>query len=302
MPACSLPELVEAFLENMGAERGLSANTLAAYQQDLTQLLAFLAARDITRAKDMTPGLLYDFLAGLRQSGLRPASVVRKSITLRVWTEFLCRDGYLTDNPMARVDPVKGPGLRLPATLSLPEVERLLQAPDASTPAGLRDRAMLETMYGCGLRVSELVDLKSAAIDLRAGLVRPFGKGAKERQVPLGDGVREALTAYQSAGRPQIMAKKPPTPYVFVTNRGGPMTRAYFLMLVKAYARQAGIARTISPHTLRHSFASHLLSGGADLRAIQEMLGHVSVTTTQRYTKVDVSRLREVYDRTHPRA
>ena len=298
----TLAELVEAFLENMLSERGLSVNTLAAYQQDLGQFLAFLAAREIVDIKAVTPGLLYDFLASLRRAGLRPASIVRKSVTLRAWTEFLCRDGYLVEDPMARVDPVKGPGQRLPATLSLPEVERLLAVPDAATPAGLRDRAMLETMYGCGLRVSELIALKSSDIDLRAGLVRPFGKGAKERQVPLGDGVREALAAYQSAGRPQIMRKKPPTPYVFVTNRGGPMTREYFLMLVKAYARQAGIARTISPHTLRHSFASHLLSGGADLRAIQEMLGHVSVTTTQRYTQVDVSRLREVYDRTHPRA
>lgn len=300
MPA--LLELVEAFLENMSSERGLSTNTLIAYRHDLTQLLAFLAARDIVDIKAVIPGQMYDFLAGLRRAGLRPASIVRKSITLRSWTEFLCRDEYLTDDPMARVDPVKGPGLRLPATLSLPEIERLLLVPDAATPAGLRDRAMLEMMYGCGLRVSELVSLKAADIDLRAGLVRPFGKGAKERQVPLGDGVRESLAAYQTAGRPKLMAKKPPTPYVFVTNRGGPMTRQYFLMLVKAYARQAGIARTISPHTLRHSFASHLLSGGADLRAIQEMLGHVSVTTTQRYTQVDVSRLREVYDRTHPRA
>lgn len=297
-----LAALVEAFLENMSSERGLSANTLIAYRQDLTQLLAFLRERDVVEISAVTPGLLYDFLAGLRRSGLRPASLVRKSITLRVWTEFLCRDGYLVDDPMARVDPVKGPGLRLPATLSLPEVERLLLVPDAAAPAGLRDRAMLETMYGCGLRVSELVALKSGDIDLRAGLVRPFGKGAKERQVPLGDGVRESLSAYLAAGRPALLTNKPPTPYVFLTNRGGPMTRQHFLILVKAYARQAGIARTISPHTLRHSFATHLLSGGADLRAIQEMLGHVSVTTTQRYTKVDVSRLREVYDRTHPRA
>ena len=302
MPACSLPELVESFVENMSSERGLSANTLAAYQQDLAQFLAFLALRDIADIKAVTPGVLYDFLASLRRSGLRPASVVRKSITLRAWTGFLCRDVYLTEDPMARVDPVKGPGLRLPATLSLPEVERLLAAPDGGTPAGLRDRAMLETMYGCGLRVSELIALKFSDIDLRAGLVRPFGKGAKERQVPLGDGVREALSAYLSGGRPALLASHPPTPYVFVTNRGGPMTRQYFLILVKAYARQVGIARTISPHTLRHSFATHLLSGGADLRAIQEMLGHVSVTTTQRYTQVDVSRLREVYDRTHPRA
>ena len=161
---------------------------------------------------------------------------------------------------------------------------------------------MLETMYGCGLRVSELVSLQTASVDLRARLVRPFGKGKKERLVPLGDGAGETLSAYLKSARPLLLAKKPPTPFLFVTKRGGPMTRHHFLVLVKQYARQAGIARTISPHALRHSFATHLLSGGADLRAIQEMLGHVSVQTTQRYTQVDVARLREVYDKTHPRA
>jgi integrase/recombinase XerD len=161
---------------------------------------------------------------------------------------------------------------------------------------------MLETMYGCGLRVSELVALRAGDVDLRAGLVRPFGKGGKERQVPLGDGVRDTLTAYLAAARPLLLARKPPAPALFVTRRGGPMTRTHFLLLVKKYAQDARIAKTISPHVLRHSFATHLLSGGADLRAIQEMLGHASVQTTQRYTAVDIARLREVYDRTHPRA
>ena len=301
MQSLTTQALVESYLANLSAERGLAANTLTAYRQDLTQFLAFLEEQPVADVQAITPGHVYGFVTSLRRRGLGPASVRRKTISLRLWMAFLCRDGHRADDPTQALEIGKTP-LRLPTTLSLPEVERLLEAPASATPEGLRDRAMLETMYGCGLRVSELVALKSSAMDLRAGLVRPFGKGGKERQVPLGDGVRETLTAYLASGRPALLARKPPTPFLFVTRQGGPMTRARFLALVKAYARQAGIARTISPHVLRHSFATHLLSGGADLRAIQEMLGHASVATTQRYTRVDVSRLREVYDRTHPRA
>ena len=292
---------MEAFLANMSAERGLSPNTLEAYRYDLTQFLDSLVVQNIAHVKAITPGHVYGFLAGLRRAGLRPASIARKTISVRLWMQFLCRDGHLTADPTLAVETGKL-AQRLPTTLSLPEIERLLTTPPEATPAGLRDRAMLETMYGCGLRVSELVALKSEDIDLRARLIRPFGKGGKERQVPLGDGVHDTLTAYLAQSRPLLLAKKPPTPFLFVTHQGGPMTRRHFLVLVKAYARQAGIARTISPHVLRHSFATHLLSGGADLRAIQEMLGHASVQTTQRYTRVDVARLREVYNRTHPRA
>ena len=293
--------LLEAFLANMSAERGLSENTLTAYRQDLTQFLAHLDHLQIETVAAITPGHVYSFLTHLRSSGLRPSSLTRKSISLKMWMQFLCRDGVRTDDPTQALDALKSPQ-RLPTTLSLPEIERLLDAPSKDTPEGLRDRAMLETMYGCGLRVSELVDLKSEAVDLRAGLVRPFGKGRKERQVPLGDGVRETLTAYLASARPKLLVHKPPTSSLFVTSHGSPMTRQHFVFLIKTYARQAGIAKRISPHVLRHSFATHLLSGGADLRAIQEMLGHASVQTTQRYTRVDVARLREVYDKTHPRA
>ena len=292
---------LEAFLANMSAERGLSEHTLTAYRYDLTQFLAALAAQDVADIKAVTPGHVYGFLAGLRRRGLRPASITRKAISVRLWMQFLCRDGHRPDDPTLAVETGKL-AQRLPTTLSLPEIERLLTAPPEGTAAGLRDRAMLETMYGSGLRVSELMALKCEDVDLRARLVRPFGKGGKERQVPLGDGAHDTLTAYLASARPLLLAKNPPTPFLFVTRQGGPMTRRHFLMLVKAYAREAGIVRTISPHVLRHSFATHLLSGGADLRAIQEMLGHASVQTTQRYTHVDVARLREVYDRTHPRA
>lgn len=293
--------LLDAYLANLSAERGLSENTLTAYRQDLTQFIAYLEAQEITNIAAITPGHVYGFLASLRQSGLSPASIRRKAISLKLWMQFLCRDDYRKDDPTQAVE-IGKLSQRLPTTLSLPEIERLLTAPPLDTPEGVRDRAMLEMMYGCGLRVSELVALKREDVDLRAGLVRPFGKGGKERQVPLGDGVRETLSAYLTSARPELLKSKPLTPFLFVTRQGGPMTRQHFLVLVKGYARQAGITRTISPHVLRHSFATHLLSGGADLRAIQEMLGHASVQTTQRYTRVDVARLREVYDRTHPRA
>ena len=161
---------------------------------------------------------------------------------------------------------------------------------------------MLELMYGSGLRVSELITLQTTHMDMRAGLVRPFGKGAKERQVPLGEAAQAALAAYLETARPALMRNKPPSSALFVTDHGGPMTRQHFFLLIKGYAQEAQIARPVTPHTLRHSFATHLLEGGADLRAIQEMLGHASVETTQRYTRVDVARLRAVYDKTHPRA
>ena len=293
--------LVDAYLMNLSAERGLSANTLTAYRYDLTQFLAYLGAQEVGTVAAITPGHVYGFLAGLRRAGQRPASITRKAISLKLWMQFLCRDGHRADDPTQAIETGKL-AQRLPTTLSLPEIERLLLAPPPGTPAGLRDRAMLETMYGCGLRVSELVALKSDDVDLRARLVRPFGKGGKERQVPLGDGVHDTLAAYLAQARPLLLAQQPPPPFLFVTRQGGPMTRQHFLVLIKSYARQAGITRPISPHVLRHSFATHLLSGGADLRAIQEMLGHASVQTTQRYTRVDVARLRAVYDRTHPRA
>ena len=292
---------LNAYLANLSAERGLSEQTLVAYRYDITPFIAFLCRENITEVRAITPGHVYGFLASLRRAGLAPASLTRKTISLKLWMQYLCREELIDTDPSLAVDPPKT-AIRLPNTLSLPEIERLLTTPPLQTPEGVRDRAMLEMMYGCGLRVSELVSLETKSVDLRARLVRPFGKGKKERLVPLGDGVSETLTAYLNAARPKILAKKPPSAFLFITKRGGPMTRNHFLGLVKAYARDAGIARTITPHALRHSFATHLLSGGADLRAIQEMLGHASVATTQRYTQVDIARLREVYDKTHPRA
>ncbi len=298
-----LKRYLDAFLANMSAERGLSPNTLTAYQQDLTQFIGYLQERQIAHPAAITPELVQGFQTQGRRDGLHGLSLARKATSVKMWMQFLCRDGVLAADPTEAIDLGKPTPLRLPTTLSLPEIERLLLAPPSDTPEGVRDRAMLEMMYGCGLRVSELIALKLEDVDARAGLVRPFGKGNKERQTPMGEGVQGTLAAYLAHARPRLLENKPiPTSALFVTRHGGPMTRHHFVLLVKGYAQEAQIAKPISPHTLRHSFATHLLSGGADLRAIQEMLGHASVQTTQRYTQVDVARLREVYDRTHPRA
>ncbi len=293
---------IDAFLADLAGERGLAQNTLAAYRSDLVPFAAFLARRGTHQPAQITSDHALSFLAALRHQGLAPATLTRKATVLRLFAGFLCRENLAERDFTATLAAGQSRSSRLPTTLSIAEMERLLAAPSRMTPEGWRDRAMLEMMYSSGLRVSELVSLQSSQVDVRAGLVRPFGKGAKERQVPLGDAALDALANYRSFARPKLMHGKPPSEALFVTDHGGPMTRQHFLLLIKSYAQDAQIARSVSPHTLRHSFATHLLEGGADLRAIQEMLGHASVETTQRYTRVDVARLRAVYDKAHPRA
>jgi integrase/recombinase XerD len=215
---------------------------------------------------------------------------------------YLCREGVCELDFTSALELGKSRQRRLPAILSIEEIARLMVAPDANTPQGIRDRALFEMMYGCGLRVSELVEITMERIDVSSGTLCPMGKGSKERVIPLGDEARAAMQTYLSGSRPRLMAGKPPNAALFVTSRGLPMSRQQFWRLVKQYALVAGIVKAITPHTLRHSFATHLLEGGADLRSIQEMLGHASVATTQRYTRVDVARLRSLYDQSHPRA
>ncbi len=293
---------IDAFLADLAAERGLSPHTLAAYRSDLDQFAQALTARGVSGPSVITAEDALAFLAAHRRAGRASATVTRKASVLRGFAAFLCREGACAQDFTATLDLGRPAPQKLPSTLSLVEIESLLLAPPTETPEGVRDRAMLEMLYGCGLRVSELVALPLAAVDLRAGLVRPFGKGNKERQVPLGDAVRDALGPYLSVARPTLLRGKPASDALFVTDHGGPMTRQCFHALVKGYAQDTRIAKNVSPHTLRHSFATHLLEGGADLRSIQEMLGHADVQTTQRYTRVDVSRLRAIYDKAHPRA
>ena len=293
---------LQAFLDNLASERGLSLNTLGAYRNDLAQFVEFVREQGVSIPADILPAHADAFLTALRKQKLAGATLARKATSLKMWARFLCREGICPQDFTRLLDTSKLVPQRLPATLSHAELERLLAAPDLVRPEGMRDRAMLELMYGSGLRVSELVALKTADLDLRAGLVRPLGKGSKERQVPLGERAGLAVDAYIRTARPLLLAHKPPSLALFVTQQGGAMGREHFWRLIKGYAQDAQIAKLVTPHTLRHSFATHLLAGGADLRAIQEMLGHASVETTQRYTRVDVARLRQAYDQAHPRA
>jgi integrase/recombinase XerD len=294
-------EHLQAFLENLDSERGLSPNTLSAYAGDIGPFLAFLEGRG-ARIEEATSDDTLSFFVGLRRRRLAAATLARKGAALRMFAQYLCREGACAADFTASLDLGVTHQQRLPAVLTEQEMAALIAAPSAETPTGARDRAMLETMYSSGLRVSELVGLTLNQVDRDAGFLRPFGKGSKERLVPLGDAACQALDIYLEAARARLTAERPACDALFVSNRGSFLSRQQFWTALKQYARRAGITKAISPHTLRHSFATHLLQGGADLRAIQEMLGHASVATTQRYAKVDITRLRAAYDKAHPRA
>jgi len=290
------------FIDELNVERGLSNNTLSAYRSDIMQLVTWCSERKVTEVAALTPDLVTAFLASLYKRGCTGATIVRKTTALRMFAAFACREGMTTVDFAAALDTGTQIGRKLPQVLTGDEINRMLDLPDRGTYEGLRNAAMLELMYGSGLRVSEVVALKESDLDLHSGLVRPFGKGAKERQVPMGESAKESLESYLRNSRPYLAAGKPAHPALFLNIHGKPVSRVWFWGMVKDYAKAAGISRNITPHTLRHSFATHLLSGGADIRAIQEMLGHVNIETTQRYTRVDVTRLKDAFNKAHPRA
>ena len=285
---------LEDFLDYLTLERGLSPHTVAAYRRDVAAHLAWLGEQGCAALAVVDEAAVVRYLETLRRQGQAPASRMRKLSALRSFYRYHHRERNLGLDPTANMES-PALGRRLPATLTLDEVERLLAAPDPSRPEGVRDRAMLELMYASGLRVSELLGLERHHVNLQVGFLRCMGKGSKERIVPVGEKAREALASYL-AGRADT------SPHLFVGRRDRPLSRVGFWKLVKRYAVRAGIHAHVSPHVLRHSFATHLLERGADLRAIQEMLGHASITTTQVYTHVSTDHLREVYQGTHPRA
>jgi integrase/recombinase XerD len=300
--ATDLPEAaaasIERFLDALWMEHGLAAATLAAYRSDLQSLGAWLARRG--KALDLaSAGDLHDYLAMRAAAGFKARSGARLVSALRRFYRHLVLTGQATADPTARLASPKL-GRPLPKSLTELEVEALLAAPDTGTPLGLRDRAMLEVLYASGLRVSELVGLPLARVNLRQGVVRVLGKGSKERLVPLGEEAVAWLECYLDEARPDILRGRS-SEAAFVTPRGGAMTRQSFWHLIKRYATRAGIARRLSPHTLRHAFATHLLDHGADLRALQMLLGHSDLSTTQIYTHVMRERLKELHQRHHPR-
>jgi integrase/recombinase XerD len=289
---------VRAFLDYLSIEKGLAANTLAAYGRDLGKVLLFMSKENISwkRAKEED---LVGFVRAQSRSGLSARSLSRLISAVRSFYKYLLLDGVVAADPAERLSS-PSVWLSLPKFLTVKEVESLLAAPDGEESRGIRDRAMLEVLYGAGLRVSELVALKPGDVNLDDGFLICRGKGGKERIVPLGGAACRAVRAYLAGARP-LFDKRAAGP-LFLTRRGGAFTRQGFWKLLKGYARETGVAANISPHVLRHSFATHLLERGADLRSVQLMLGHSQITTTQIYTHVSRDRLRQVYDKYHPRA
>lgn len=291
-------ELVDAFLDSIWLESGLSRNTLDAYRSDL---MAFDAWID-------TPGFgldrvdrtrIMEYLSHRLLDGKSARSTARSISTLRRFYRYLLREGIIDVDPMLELEAPKI-GRSLPATLTETEVGMLLESPDTATRLGLRDRAMLETLYATGLRVSELVTLEVSRVDRITGLVRVTGKGDRERLVPLGEWCLEWLEKYCREARPSLLGQRI-SPFLFVTARGTAMTRQAFWQLIKRHAANAGIGKELSPHTLRHAFATHLLNHGADLRSVQMLLGHADLSTTQIYTHVATARLQSLHQQHHPR-
>jgi integrase/recombinase XerD len=295
----TLDAALDRFLAHLRVERGLLAATLEAYARDLREYMDWLSRQGIARLADVTEPLILQHLGALQVRGLSQASQARHLAAVRGLHKFANAEGLTSTDPSEGVGATRG-SRPLPHFLAVDEVDRLLARPDCSTVAGSRDKAMLEVLYASGLRVTELVELPLSAIDLQTGVVRVRGKGGKERIVPVGERAREALSAYLSGPRQRLLGTRHCTD-LFVTPRGGRMTRQGFWKLLGRYARAAGIEQRVYPHTLRHSFATHLLERGADLRAVQAMLGHADIATTQIYTHVDRERLKTVIAK-HPRA
>jgi integrase/recombinase XerD len=291
---------VEAeYLDHLRIERALARGTLEAYGRDLARLTAY-AARDHRSILDLGQSDISDFIASLRAEGLGPRSVARAVHALHGFYRFAVRESLLEGDPMENLRAPRA-FAALPRYLTAAQVEALLAAPDVSTPIGLRDRAILETLYATGLRVSELIALRAGDVDFDVGILTTFGKGRKERLVPVGDVARRWIVRYQDEVRSSLARGRAPVE-LFLSQRGGRLTRMGLWGIVRRHAVAAGVEATLTPHVLRHSFATHLLERGADLRALQAMLGHADISTTQIYTHVTRERLRKVYDRYHPRA
>jgi integrase/recombinase XerD len=289
--------LFDQFINYLKLERGLADNTIQAYSRDLTRFGGFLEGEGLSPLA-ISRDQLIGYLSSLRRS-LSARSVARNISAIRSFFRFLVSEGHIQENP-ARLLETPRLSRKLPDILSAVEVDTLLSRPDPSTPRGKRDRAMLELLYATGLRVSELIGLKVLNIKLESGYLRTVGKGAKERQVPIGQKAVEAVRDYLLDGRSQML-RGTNLPHLFLNFRGRPLTRQGFWKIIKQYGKTAGIKKEITPHTIRHSFASHLLEAGADLRAVQVMLGHEDISTTQIYTHVARDKLRELHEKYHPR-
>jgi integrase/recombinase XerD len=288
--------LLKRFLNYVAVEKGLARNTLESYERDLRRYLLFVKAR---HPDEVTQGDVVSFMTSLSSGGLSTPSAARSLAAIKGFHKYLVIDGLARTDPSVNVETPRG-WTRLPKTLSRSDVDALLDQPDRTTPIGLRDKAMLELLYATGLRVSELVGLRMPDVNLERGFLVVMGKGSKERAVPMGEAAVDAIREYL-AGPRQALLKGGDSDALFISSRRRGITRQMFWERVKFYAARAGIAASISPHTLRHSFATHLLDNGADLRAVQAMLGHSDISTTQIYTHVSRERLKKIHEKHHPR-
>ena len=294
-----LSPYIDSFLSMLTVEKGLSKNTLDAYSRDLAGLSDFLIKQKVADWREVDANHIRAYVSRLRVKGLGAKTIARHVVTLRRLLRFLQTENLIKENPMPAF--LATPGQRkLPQTLSAADIQRLLNQPDANEPLGARDQAMFELLYATGLRVSELVRLQTQEVNFQGNYVIVKGKGSKVRAVPFGNYARKKLNAFMTDARPRLL-KGRTTPYIFTNRSGKPLSRQGFWKLIRRYALVAGIDKRVTPHTLRHSFATHLLEGGADLRSVQTMLGHADISTTQIYTHVDGARLKKVHQQFHPR-
>ncbi|GAA3613686.1 site-specific tyrosine recombinase XerD [Secundilactobacillus similis] len=291
---------IEDYLHDLKIERGLAENTIASYRQDLAEFTAYLTTQQVTAFDQVTQLSILQFLKTLQEAGKARSTVTRMVSTLRRFFRYLVQNEQLTTDPMTEIRSPKQ-GQHLPAVLTVDEVTALLDAPDTTTKYGIRDRTILEVMYATGLRVSELVHLKMSDLHLDMGLIQTIGKGNKERIMPIGDVAIDWIDRYLNESRPKLL-KQRQSPYLFLNAHGSGLSRQSIWQKIQQYVSVAGISKHVTPHTLRHSFATHILENGADLRIVQELLGHSDISTTQIYTHISKQRLTAVYRKAHPRA
>lgn len=296
-----MEDILNDYLHFLKIERGLSANTIVSYERDLRQYHAFLAKKKITSFTEVDRYVVMDFLQELKKQNKSSATVIRMISSLRKYHQFMRIERIINDDPMQHIETPKKEKI-LPKVLNLAEVEKLIETPNTNTVLGLRDRAILEVMYATGLRVSELITLKLSDLHLKIALIQTLGKGDKERIVPLGDEAIKWLELYLEKSRPKLVNPKKEVPFVFLNHHGGGLSRQGIWKNLQALVVAAGIQKNVTPHTLRHSFATHLLENGADLRIVQELLGHADISTTQIYTHISKKRMTEVYQQHFPRA
>lgn len=295
-----MDQLLDSFLTYLTVEKGLSKNTLESYGRDVRKFLLFLEEEQIKTIQEIKYENILDFLSHFKKQGFSDTTTVRTIVSIKQFFKYLLLEKIIKEDPTSQI---RTPKMKksIPGVISLEDVERVLASPNESTPEGIRDLAMLEVLYATGIRVSELIWLKLNEVNFEMGFVIVYGKGSKERIVPIGGQAQEKLRTYMELSRP-LLLKSRDSKELFVTRRGKAMTRQGFWKLIKNYALKAGITKQISPHTMRHSFATHLLERGADLRTIQIMLGHSDISTTQIYTHVENERLKEIHKKYHPRS